>query len=486
MAVSGAKGITVTAVDANAAALGLRAGMVVAHARAMIPDVRVIAADLEGDAAALTKLAQWATRYTPWAAPDGADGLILDITGCAHLFGSEKALLRDMVRRLRRFGVNARAGIADTPAAAWAWARFGQKGGQGEPIIPEGDTRAATASLPVSALRITPEIVEGLERLGLKTCGDVFDLPRAPLARRFGFDLPRRIAQLLGREPEPISPILPPPVWQARLQFPEPIVHRDGVEIALDRLLARLCELLRKADQGARDLTFTLSRVDCTVQVVSIGTSRPVRDPAHLKRLFMEKIDRIDAGFGIETAALAATRVEGFIPAQADLGTAEANEGLDESASERVWALVDRLENKFGQKQVRHIAQQQSHIPERAVKAAPVRRLDAREKMEWPKQATRPLTLLPSPEAITATAPLPDGPPAAFTWRRVTHRVAHADGPERIDPEWWRLAQSLPDRQRARDYFRVEDADGRRFWIFREGLYGLTPPPRWFMHGVFA
>ena len=175
-------------------------------------------------------------------------------------------------------------------------ARFGQ----GESIVPEGGTSAAAAPLPAAALRIAPEIVEGLERLGLKTCGDLFDLPRAPLARRFGFDLPRRIAQVLGREPEPISPVLPPPVWQARLQFPEPIVHRDGVEIALDRLLAKLCELLRKADQGARDLMFTLSRVDCTAQYVSIGTSRPVRDPAHLRRLFMEKLDRIDAGFGIE------------------------------------------------------------------------------------------------------------------------------------------------------------------------------------------
>ncbi len=482
MAVSGAKGITVTAVDATAAALGMRVGMAVPHARALVPDVRVITADLDGDAAALIKLAHWATRYTPWAAPDGDDGLILDITGCAHLFDGEKALLRDMVQRLRRFGVNARGACADTPAAAWAWARFGQ----GERVLAAGAARAAIAPLPTSALRIAPEIVEGLARLGLKTCGDVFDLPRAPLARRFGFDLPRRIAQVLGREPEPISPLLPPPVWQARLQFPEPIVHRDGVEIALDRLLVRLCELLRKADQGARDLTFTLSRVDCSAQVVTIGTSRAVRDPAHLKRLFMEKIDRIDAGFGIETAALAATRVEGFIPAQADLGTAAASDALDESAAERVWALVDRLENKFGARHVRHIAQVQSHLPERAVKAAPVRRLEGGGKMEWPKQARRPLTLLPSPEAIAATAAIPDGPPAVFTWRRVIHRVAHAEGPERIDPEWWRLAQALPDRQRARDYFRVEDADGRRFWIFREGLYGLTPPPRWFMHGVFA
>jgi protein ImuB len=479
MILPGAGGLAVTAVDDRAAAEGLRPGMALAHACALVPALRTAPADPEGDAAALGRLALWASRYTPWVATDGDDGLVLDISGCAHLFGGEAALLRDMVRRLRCFGLAARAACADTPAAAWAWARHGS----GTPVLDPGATRAAAGPLPTASLRIPAATVAALERLGLRTLADLFGLPRAPLARRFGADLPRRLDQFLGHAPEPISPVLPPPVWQTRLQFPEPIVHRDGVDIALDRLLRRLCALLAEADQGARELGFTLGRVDCTAQHVTVGTSRPVRDPLHLKRLFLEKLDRIDAGFGIETAVLAATRVEAFTPIQGDLGGGA--DALDAGAAERVWALVDRLQNRFGADQVRQVAAVQSHLPERAVAAVPVRRLTSAPGPAWPQQARRPLTLLPAPEPILALAPVPDDPPLSFTWRRVVHRIAHAEGPERIDPEWWRQAQPLPDRRRCRDYYRVEDADGRRFWIFREGLYGLDATPRWFMHGVF-
>lgn len=482
MTIAAPGGLQVAAVDANAAAEGLKPGMALTHARALIPHLRAEPLDVEDDAAALKRLAVWCTRYTPFAAPDGTDSVMLDITGCAHLFGGEAALLRDMVTRLRRFGIVARAACADTPAAAWAWSRHGK----GTPIIAVGATKTATASLPLAALRIPDTTVAGLERLGLCKLDDLFGLPRAPLARRYGVDLPRRIDQLLGREAEPISPLLPAPVWQTKLQFPEPIVHSDGVEIALDRLLARLCELLRKADQGARDLTFTLGRVDCTAQHVSIGTSRAVRDAKHLRRLFMEKLDRIDAGFGIETATLAATRVEGFVVTQGDLDAGHTDDTLDAGAAERVWALVDRIENRFGAQRIRQVAAVASHLPERSVCDEPVRRLAASGAATWPRQSQRPLSLLASPEPITALAPVPDHPPLTFTWRHVMHKVAHAEGPERIDPEWWRLAQSLPDRRRTRDYYRVEDSEGRRFWLFREGLYGHEPAPRWFMHGVFG
>jgi protein ImuB len=530
--------LQVTAVDAAAAAEGLRPGMTLAHARALVPHVRVATADPVADAAALHDLAQWACRYTPWAAPDGDDGLMLDVSGCAHLFGGEAALIADLRQRLARLGIATRAAIADTPAAAWAWAHYGEA--RIDAIVPEGAAREKCAPLPVAALRLPPVLVESLHQLGLRRVDDVIGLPRAPLARRFGVDIGRRIDRLLGRESEPISPVMPPPVWETRLAFPEPIVHRDGVVIALERLLARLCDLLQKAGQGARKLTLVLTRVDCTAQRITVGTSGPVREAAHLARLFAERLDTVDAGFGIETVLLAASEVEAVTPRQ---------EGFAADQSRHnphvLTELVDRLENRFGAGTVKQIVAVESHIPERAARMMPVDFIPSpergglgrgrfadntkqtndphltspfqgEEKM-WPSQDSRPLTLLPSPEPIAALAPVPDDPPLSFTWRRVIHRVARAEGPERIEPEWWRArraekwepvfgksdapsnnrsrqreieialsaAQALPDRRRTRDYYRVEDTQGRRFWIFREGLYGLHDP-RWFMHGLFA
>lgn len=484
---TGPGGLRVAAVDEAAAALGLHADMALAHARALVPHVRCASGDPAGDEAALGRLAEWAICYTPWVAVDGDDGLMLDVTGCAHLFGGEAALIAHMVGRLARAGFTASAAVADTPAAAWAWVRYGAvKNFPADGIVAPRGTRAVAAPLPVAALRSSDATVEALGRLGLHTIGDLLDLPRAPLARRFGPDLSRRLDRLLGREDEPISPLRPTPVWRTHLQFPEPIVHRDGIDIALDRLLARLCELLRAADQGARALTLTLTRVDCTAQHIHIGTSRPVREPRHLMRLFAERLGTVDAGFGIETATLAATRVESLAAIQGDLHEASDEEGAPDTATrERLGALIDRLENRLGPERVRRIAAVESHIPERAAAMVPVRQR-AMSPTAWPQQDQRPLTLLPAPEPILVLAPMPDDPPLSFTWRRVVHRVARAHGPERIDPEWWRQAQALPDRKRCRDYYRVEDGEGRRFWIFREGLYGLDVIPRWFMHGMFA
>ena len=470
--------------DAAAESLGLRPGMTLAHARALVPYAEYAPTDPIGDTEALVRLAEWAMRYSPWVAVDGDDGLVLDISGCAHLFGGEAAMIAGMVERLARVHITAVAAVADTPAAAWAWARYGPKDNlpDGAVVVP-GETRNTLASLPVAALRL-PDLVEDLENLGLHTIGDVLELPRAPLAHRFGSDLCCRLDEVLGRLDAPISPLRLPPAWRTRLRFPEPIIHRDGVEIALGRLVDQLCALLRKADQGARTVTLTLNRVDCTAQHIAIGTSRAVRDPRHLVRLFAEHLDTVDAGFGIEDAILSASHVEPLMEIQGTITSlSEGETTMDRGAQERLAALIDRLENRFGIRRVRRLAAVESHIPEQAVIAVPVRRRVP--SASWMNQDRRPLTLLPSPESIVALAPVPDDPPLSFTWRRVVHRVARAQGPERIDPEWWRQAQSLPDRKLCRDYYRIEDADGRRFWIFREGLYGLALEPRWFMHGLF-
>jgi protein ImuB len=447
--------------------------MTLAHARALLPGLHVASADPATDARDLAALADWALRYTPWAAPwdAGADhALMLDVSGCAHLFGGEAALVADVEGRLARFGIQGRAALAETPAAAWAWARFG-------PRDRFNADRKTIATLPPAALRIDGETAAELERLGLRTIGDLIGLPRAPLAKRFGALVGRRLDQLLGCLDEPISPRQPVPLWQTRLAFPEPVIHRDAVVIALDRLLASLCRLLAREQQGARALTLALYRIDGTHQRIDIATGRAARAPRHLARLFAEKLDSIDAGFGIETAVLAASRVEPFSGDQ--LGLDRATDAVD------VAEVIDRIENRLGLGRVFVAVPRESHVPERAVTAAP----PAAETgpARWPADRARPLTLLPAPEPIEALAPVPDGPPLAFTWRRAARRVARAEGPERIEPEWWRAEEIAPAHRRPRDYYRVEDAAGRRYWLFREGLYdGAAAPPRWYMHGLFG
>ena len=464
--------------DRAAAKAGLNVGMALPHARSLVPDLEAVAADPAADDSALEQLADWALRYTPWVARwdvDNDHGLMLDITGCAHLFGSESLLVDDLVRRLRNFGIAARAAVADTPGAAWAWARYGKD----DPIIPTGAARKILAPLPPAALRLDAETAAELERLGLRTVGDLIDLPRAPLATRFGKRVAERIGQLIGKSGEPISPRQPVPVWQTRLPFPEPIVHLDAVVIALDRLLAGLCPLLAREHQGARALTLALYRLDGSSHRVSVATSRASRDPAHLKRLFMEKLDKIDAGFGIETAVLAATRVEAFSAEQMSLEKA-GSRGSD------VAPVIDSLKNRLGAEKVVQAVPQESHIPERAVslREAPALFTDPPRAID----RVRPISLLATPESIEAMALVPDHPPLSFVWRRVAHRVARAEGPERIAPEWWRAEQIAPVHRRPRDYYRVEDITGRRYWIFREGLYdgAAATPPRWYMHGLFG
>jgi len=453
-----------------AAAEGLSPGLTLADARALLPQLAVADADPPADAAALAMLADWCGRYTPWAATDGEDGLRLDITGSAHLFGGEAAMLAEILRRFTGFGITARGAIADTPAAAWAWARHGDAAA---PILPAGQHRALLAPLPVAALHLPEEILANFERLGLRTIGDVVRLPRAPLAARFG-ELPlRRLDQLQGIAAEPISPRQPPAPWRTRIAFAEPIGLRSDLDLATRRLLEELCQLLAKDQRGLRQLDLLLYRVDGTLQRLAAGTSRASRDPAHLFRLFTEKLETVDPGFGIEVMLLEATATDPLPASQ--LGLSE-----DGQAEAALAELVDRLQNRLGARQVVRIAPFDSHVPERAVTLLPG--LVPLERDGWTAEQPRPVRLLPCPEPIEVIAPVPDDPPQSFRWRRVAHRVVKADGPERIAPEWWRPETSA----RTRDYYHLEDEAGRRFWVYRDGLYAADAAPRWYLHGLFA
>jgi protein ImuB len=519
-------GRRVVAVDAAAAAAGIAPGLPLAVARALVPGLAVLPADPAGEAAALARLAAWCGAFSPWTAPEtgegtdprdgalpdpppgaGAGGLWLDVTGCAHLFGGEAGLLRGLVGRLARLGFTARAGLAGTPGAAWAVARFapgsGAEGkGGGDPaagrVVPPGGEWAALAPMPAAALRLPADIVDGLARLGLRRVGDLVDLPRGPLVARFGHDLARRLDQAFGRVAEPLSPRAAPPPLRVRLAPAEPLGYRDGIALGLERLLRRLATRLERQGLGARRVEFALYHVDGTVSGAAVGTSRPVRDAAHLRGLFAPRLEGLAPGFGVEAMVLSAPRVEPLAAVQAALPgagrrsgeRAAGGDGTDGSLA----ALVDRLENRLGAGAVMRFEVRESHLPERA--AAPVA-VFAAAPAPAPRSpvspSPRPVRLLPRPEPIEAVAAVPDGPPAMFRWRRVLHRIARAEGPERIAPEWWRGSApwDAPWDLETRDYYRVEDAAGGRFWVFREGLYrmpGETPadPPRWYLHGLFA
>ncbi|MFN4354944.1 DNA polymerase Y family protein [Parvibaculum sp.] len=493
LARAGAGGIRLTACNALARATGVEPGQLVPDAMALCPKLEILPADPSGDRKALRRLAGWCGRWTPWTAADfigmggEPDGILLDITGCAHLFGGEAALLAEMRRRFAGFGFTARIAIASTPGAAWALSRFGN---EDECVLPEGGEVDALRPLPVAALRLSADQVDGLIRLGLKRVGDLYGRPRAPLTARFGAELSRRLDEALGAAPEPISPARPPVPFRASLAFAEGLTRQAHILDAVTRITGDLCAVLARERKGARRMMLQLFRVDGEVTRLRAGTGIATHDAAHLARLFHEKLmllgDDFDPGFGIEAIELACLAADPLAPAQSGF------EGGDDH-EEELEKFVDRVSNRFGADRLLRLAPRASHIPERAVMAVPAlngvtpaiegwkTHLDEHRACLLGGSLPRPLRLLAAPEPVEAVAEVPEGPPLLFRWRRIAHRVARAEGPERITPEWWRGGG-----QHTRDYYRVEDGDGRRFWLYRDGLYRHdNEGPRWFLHGIF-
>jgi len=483
LAVEASGGPRIAAANAAAAAIGLATRDLLADARAKAGVLQVRPADPVADDAALRRLAIWATRYTPnvspWGEENGADGFFLDVSGAAHLFGGEQALLADLADRLDRFGLPARMAVADTAGAAWALSHH-----HASPLIvlPSGDETKALATLPVEALRLAPDTRTTLRRLGFKRIGALLGAPRAPFAARFEKELLLRLDQALGRRPEPLQLIAPPPVYHSLRYLLEPIVTQEAVIAVVTRLMKDLVHPLVRDGVGARTLRLILYRVDGAAQTLEIGLTLPTRDVKHVARLVDLKLERIaepaDIGFGYEALGLAVTETGPLTPAQADLSAIVATASPEQHA-----ALIDSLRQRLGTHSVRQLKPLESHIPERAEsRCEPVGRPEA-----WPAPddaRPRPLLLLPKADPVTdVLASVPEGPPLRFRWRGVLHMIAHAQGPERIAGEWWRSPQVLPPR----DYYLVEDKTGERFWLYREGLYGdENRPPRWFVQGLFA
>jgi protein ImuB len=513
---------SVTAVNDAAAAAGLSPGMTLSHARALVPDVETAPADPKGDRGALETLADWCCRYSPSYGIDdsardcaGEDfGLWIDAAGSAHLFGGEEVMLADLGQRLNRFGLRHRLGLADTPGAAWGLARY-QRGGGNARIADLHDGREVLGDLPVAGLRLTSEILILLRRLGLKTVGQLEAIPRAALARRFTSKeaseaVLRRLDQLFGVIEEPLSPRRPAPVYRTEQAFLEPLIEPESLAHGLALLTADLCPMLIRANQGAVRLACLAFRVDGEVGTLRVGTSLPTRDPVHIARLFAEELEKIDPGFGIEKLALHAERTAPIEKRQQTLrgGVTDVTD-----PDERLARLIDLLAARLGEDAVTITAPVETHLPEeqgQGVPASTCRQRGAGQGVwaaagrpwgDMPRLEGRPSCLLLRPEPIKALAEVPDGPPRRFTWRRVTHRVVRAEGPERISPRWIGAADGADLAAATRDYYRVEDEQGRRYWLFRQGLYdaaGCADPaagedaaptagrPGWYMHGVFG
>jgi protein ImuB len=458
--------MVIESVNTLAMRSGISPGMVLADCKAIMPELQMIESEPGKAGKLLGALAEWSIRYTPFVAID-SDGLILDTSGCTHLWGGEIAYLENIKKKLGAYGYTVCAAIADTIGAAGGMARFGKA----LSAVESGMHKEALRELPPAALRLDPSVLARLKKLGLERIGSFIDMPRPTLRRRFGELLPLRIGQALGHEIELAVPVKPIPLYQERLSSMEPIATAVGITIALQQLLETLCLRFSAEGMGLRSAIFKAYRVDGDMQQIEIGTGHPSRNQKHLFRLFEHKIATLEPALGFELFVLEAPKVEVVTNEQAAIWNATCQNDM------KVAELLDRVAARTGSDAINRYIPAEHYWPERSVKQAmPLwEKPTSRWRTDWP----RPIHLLPHPEAIEVTAVLPDYPPMLFRYKGKLYNVAKSDGPERIEQEWW-LADGL-----YRDYYCIEDNEGARYWLFRSGPYDLQQP-QWFIHGFFA
>jgi protein ImuB len=509
--------LQIHSVSQAAAAKGLSVGQSLSDAHVLCPNLMTAPHNPMVETAVLNALARWAMKFTPWITQTTPDALLLDITGCAHLFGGEETLAQTLVNECSDFRLTAKFGLADTAGAAWALARFAganigsdrsgdaiaqearatrsraakrrnwERGGTAPQhhtktplaaIAPVGETTALLRGLPPSSLQITPEQTLKLSRLGLRSIGDLLDLPRAALARRFGADLLARLDQVTGAAPEPVSPAGQPLHFATRLSFPDPIGTEDDIIAAIDRLLPPLCDKLRTSGNGARRLTLTFTRTDSTLQILELGLARISSNPDRMRPLLTLQIPKVDPGFGIDQIRLQANVTEPE-PKQSHKGHFEAIAAAENRRDNdnRLSDIIGRLGARIGLDAITHLHPAQSHIPEKG--SLTMASAYSTACTTWPQPDTpRPIILFP-PEAIETKGG--QTPPKSFKWRRRSYDTEFAEGPERITPEWW-----LDDpnwRSGLRDYWRITTKQGHRLWLFQTYTDGLS---NWFCQGDFG
>ena len=458
----------ITEVSANAKAAGIERGMTVADARVIVPGIQVIDDKPELSQKLLIKLCDWCIRYTPFVSVDPPDGLLLDATGCAHLWGSEKDYLKSILTKLKGFGYSVRIAMADTAGAAWAVARYGKV----KAIIASDEQADAIMPLPPAALRIHASVQERLYKLGLYEVKSFMNMPRSVLRRRFGEALLLQLDYALGTKEETLQPLQPDQPYFERLPCVEPVATRKGIEIALQTLLDTLSHRLQKEGKGLRSAFFKAYRVDDKVEEISIGTNHPSCNKNHLFHLFEEKIESIEPALGIELFTLSAQKTEDLIVVQDTFWNKTAslqNKDLSE--------LLDGLQSRFGSNTIHRYLPAEHYLPERSIQLSAS--LSEQPATAWSLDKWRPIQLLQKPEPIQVTAPIPDYPPMNFRYKGKLHSVTKADACERIEPEWWL------DGGLHRDYYIVEDEEGKRYWLFRLGHYNADTIPPWFIHGFF-
>lgn len=459
--------MVITAANLLAEAQGVYRGMAAADAKAITSDLQLLDHIPGKEAKLLRQLGLWCIRYTPIVAIDLPNGLMLDISGCAHLWGSERDYLKEIVYKLRASGYDVRAAIAATPGTAWAVARFGKK----TPIIPAGGQVEALLNLPPAALRLDALVLEKLQKLGFNSIKSFMQIPRSVLRRRFGEGLLFKLAQAMGLEEEALIPLVPPIPYTERLPCLEPVRTKRAIEIAIQKLLETLCLRLQNEGKGIRKAILKCYRIDGKMVQVGISTNRGSHSVSHLCKLFELQVSKIEPDLGIELFLLETPKVEDINPIQEKLWAGKP--GLQDTS---LAELLDKLAGKIGPNAIHRYLPAEHNWPERSIKQAAS--LSETPVTKWRTDRLRPPLLLRRPEAIEVMALLPDYPPKVFTYKGKRHVVEKADGPERIEREWWL------DQGEHRDYYAVEDTDGQRYWLFRSGHYDAAP--QWYLHGFFA
>jgi len=484
----------VTAVNPRAMAQGLTLEMTLAMAKAICADLIHLEDEPAQAARLLEKLADWCDRFTPLVALNGkGDSLILDVSGCCHLYGGERAFIDHAADSLKGQGFIARMALASTPGAARAFARHGRD----RMIVAAPDTRKELSGLPVAALGEGASVVESLTTVGLETLGHLYAIPRAALANRYGMGPARSLDRMLGDLPDPISPRPHKNPYRARLAFPDPIGQAEDIQQAVLDLMEEVCQRLEDDRRGARQFHLRILKTDNTEQRIAVGTGAPSHHAPHLMRLFAEKLTGVEPGFGIDCFLLSASVTEPVRDIQSRIGRAlETQDEEKDAPAVRDMGLIelaDRLRNRLGPKSVFSLAARASHLPDRAQiheisGAGHQLAVEPLPAGGWPQTAQRPIRIFSPPHAVQLLA-LASGKvesmlvagQSAFRWRGTSHHIRHVKGPERIAPDWW---MPRPGWQGARDYYRVEDETGGRYWLYRE-RDKASGETRWFLHGVF-
>lgn len=476
------------ALSPMAAELGLQCGMGLADARGQVSDLISLPHDGDADADLLTRITRYCVTYTPSVMAKPPCAILLDITGCTHLYGGQDALKSSIAQSFAKRGFTVQIGASHTPNAAYALAKYGGDG--------RGDIKDVR-DLPIEALEIEEQARVALRRAGFRNIGDLAHLPRAPLAARFGMETLRLLDRLMGDEDPNIATHIPQSIISVRMIFAEPIARHDDVEDAIEALIEAAAIQLSGRRQGGRAFAIRLERSDGHMACLAVETGAPTRDPALLMRLFHERIDSLsdplDPGFGYDALSLAVPHAE----AMDDVQTHLAQEFLQEDTGHKIGPLLDRLAVRYGPDTVLRFVNYESHLPERAGWAIPLQnkayKSENRAPNHWPEMQTgepalRPINLFDPPRLIQVLASVPDGPPRRFAWQGKQHLVRHFEGPERIASEWWRRKNGHAENPGlTRDYYRVEDDAGCRFWLFRHGLYGQeSGDPDWYVHGLFV